>query len=120
MLEETAFENGLEPYPLMTCEVLYMLEEQRTKMVDEDKPKQYVRLFESVLNYAETCSKVKSRGRAETLRSFLAKFGLLGREIAAIGTLFPQSVDEARILVPTLGRYKDEELAVAIKQIDEL
>lgn len=108
-----------ELYPLMTCEAFYVLDDRRSKLINNRMSKQYIKLFDSALNYAETCSRVTSRSRAETLRNVLSKFELSNAEISSIGSLFPQSVDEAKMLIPSLSRFGDEALSTIIKHMDD-
>lgn len=111
--------NEEELYPLMTCEAYYILDDRRSKLLNNRAPKKYIKLFDSALNYAETCSRIASRSRAETLRNVLSKFELSNAEIASIGSLFPQSVDEAKMLIPSLNRFGDEKLSTIIKHMDD-
>ena len=113
-------EEPSDTYPLMTCEAFFILDEQRNRLLDPKKSKNYIKLFESTLNYSETCARIGSRGQAETLRNVLSRAGLNEIEVTGVGSLFPQSTDEAKILIPTLCRFSEEELSAIIKQIDEV
>ena len=108
-----------EIHPLMTCEALQMLEERQMRLSEMGKPRRYMEFFESVLEYVERCAKIRTRGRAETLRGMLGKLGLDAKEVADMGTLLPQGVDEAKMLIPELCRFSEEELVSIVQQVED-
>lgn len=77
------------------------------------------KIFKDTLDYTERFSKIKDKGHADELRQRLTALGLTPDEIAVLGSLFPQSADEAKICSPSISRLDDKTIDAAIEKFQE-
>lgn len=78
------------------------------------------KIYKETLDYAERFCKMKDKSLADDIRSCLADLGFSEDEIAALGSLFPQSSDEAKICVPTITRLGDSTIDSAIEKLQHV
>jgi DNA-directed RNA polymerase subunit F len=118
-------ENELESFsmegthPVTVSEARSLLESQKERILSGESGKSlsHQKEFMSTLHYTEVFGKLKSKSHIEDLRNTLSELKLSENEIALIGSLLPQSSDEARILIPSLNRLDDETLGFIVTRV---
>eukprot|EP00252_Welwitschia_mirabilis_P007018 TRINITY_DN1801_c1_g1_i1.p1 TRINITY_DN1801_c1_g1~~TRINITY_DN1801_c1_g1_i1.p1 ORF type:complete len:142 (-),score=37.18 TRINITY_DN1801_c1_g1_i1:255-680(-) len=99
---------------LMNSEVSLILDrrlEQLTQTSD-DPSSQLSQVFERSLQYVKRFSRYQNPDAVKQVRDVLCRYGLAEFELCVIGNLCPETVEEARAMVPSLktkGREMDDE-----------
>ncbi|KAF7686097.1 hypothetical protein CDIK_3154 [Cucumispora dikerogammari] len=70
-----------------------------------------------VYEYLVRHSKIPQENSIIELKADLERLGLTGEEIAQVGSLLPQSVEELKVLIPNMNRMKIEELNEVIMRV---
>nr|AGE95189.1 DNA-directed RNA polymerase II 16kDa polypeptide [Encephalitozoon cuniculi] len=103
----------------MLAEARYLLEGQKERF-RADFRSNASKVFRSTLGYLDDFCRIKDKSVAEDLRTTLSGLGFGEVEIALFGSLFPQSVEEAKSLVPSLGTRDDDAINQAVEKIQQL
>ncbi|WUR02768.1 DNA-directed RNA polymerase II 16 kDa polypeptide [Vairimorpha necatrix] len=103
-----------DAHPVTLAEVKYLLEDVKERSSLDNRSSSY-KILKQTLNYVEKFCKIEEKSMAEDLRSSLFNCGCNEVEIALLGSIFPQSVDEAKMLIPSL---KNKDNAVLSKIVD--
>lgn len=100
---------------LMNAEVALILTrkyEQLTAFSD-DAPNQISQVFEKSLQYVKRFSRYSNPEAVKQVRDVLSRNQLAEFEVCVIGNLCPETVEEAKALVPSIakkGRMDDEKI----------
>lgn len=105
-----------DSHPVTLAEVRYLLETVKDRSSVDNRSASY-KILKQTLNYVEKFCKIEEKSLADDLRSSLFNCGCNEVEIALLGSLFPQSIDEAKMLIPSLS---DEDNTLLTKVIDLL
>ncbi|EPR78826.1 DNA-directed RNA polymerase II subunit D [Spraguea lophii 42_110] len=98
--------------PLMISEVLYYLNGERER-IGHSKNQSHAEAFKKTVDYIEQFGKLKGKTLISDLKKTLKSYNLTDVEIAKIGSLLPQTVEELRVLIPSVNRL-DEDILVRI------
>ncbi|ELQ76228.1 RNA polymerase II, fourth largest subunit [Trachipleistophora hominis] len=105
-------------HPLTISEAFHHLASQRPRIIKKDV--KFRTIFENTYNYCQQHTRVSSTSLMENLRTSLIELGLNEDEVAIVASLFPQSVDEVRLLVDSLGRLDEQTLIKVINKINSV
>ncbi|XP_048329990.1 DNA-directed RNA polymerase II subunit 4-like [Ziziphus jujuba] len=99
---------------LMNCEVSILLEHRcdQLKHLSDDSLKQLPQVFEKALQYVKRFSRFTNQDAVKQVREVLSRYQLAEYELAVLGNLCPETVEEANAVVPSLktkGRSHDDE-----------
>jgi len=102
---------------LLNSDVAILLE-HRQQAAGEDAENELSNVFLKTLAYVQRFSRYKNKAAAKEVRSLLEDKGLEEFELSALANLSPEDPDEAKALIPTLGkRFNDEELSTILKDL---
>ncbi|KRH94193.1 RNA polymerase II, fourth largest subunit [Pseudoloma neurophilia] len=102
--------------PITISEALHYLEEARPRMATKDSESR--KIFENILDYCQTNSKISSLHSIENLTEGLKALGLNDSEIVQVCNLLPQSTDEMRTIIPSLERFDENVLTKVLHKIN--
>lgn len=105
-----------DSHPVTLAEVKYLLESVKERSAVDNRSSSY-KILKQTLNYVEKFSRISEKSLADDLRFSLFNCGCDEVEIAILGSLFPQSAEEAKLLIPSL---KNKDNALLNKIIDIL
>lgn len=88
---------------LSVSDVFFLMENK----IEENKTKKYVSLFSSITK----------QEFVQDLRKTLSAFGLHGFEVAQLINLMPESVEEAKCIIPSLYKKDDVIIQQAIDEV---
>lgn len=110
--------NIEEALPISVSEAYQLLEplKSRYKNIRSESYQIYSKTFE----YTEKFRKIREKSVLEDLKFSLSTLGLKAQEIAAICTLLPQSVNEAKICIPGVSELDDEVISQIIEKIHDI
>lgn len=77
-------------------------------------------VFNKTLTYVESCNRIQDKTAIEDLKYTLSLLGFTSEEIASLSTLLPQSIDEAKIYISSLGRLDDNVIIQGIEKIQSI
>lgn len=77
-------------------------------------------IYMKTLEYTEAFCKIDDKSALMDLKSFFTDAGVTETEGAALASLAPQSVSEAKTYVPTLSRMEEWELSRVIEKIQSI
>ncbi|AFN83492.1 DNA-directed RNA polymerase II fourth largest subunit [Encephalitozoon romaleae SJ-2008] len=103
----------------MLSEARYLLEGQKERF-RADFRSNASKIFRSTLGYLDEFCRIKDKSVAEDLRTTFSGLGFSELEIALLGSLFPQSVEEAKTLIPSLASKSDDAIGQAVEKIQQL
>jgi DNA-directed RNA polymerase II subunit RPB4 len=103
----------------MLSEARYLLEAHKDRF-KADFRSNASKIFRSTVLYLDNFCRIKDRSVIEDLRSTLNGLSFDNVEIALFGSLFPQSIEEARLLIPSLLSKENAQLAQAVEKIQQL
>ncbi|AFM98775.1 RNA polymerase II subunit Rpb4 [Encephalitozoon hellem] len=112
-------EDMKDSHPVTLAEARYLLEGQKERF-RADFRSNASKIFRSTLGYLDEFCRIKDKSVAEDLRTTLSALGFSELEIALFGSLFPQSVEEAKSLVPSLESKGDDVVEQAVEKIQQL
>ena len=101
----------------MNCEVAIILEHkyeqlQHMSASSDAADNQVSQVFEKSQGYVKRFSRYKNPDAVRQVRETLSRYGLHEFELCTLGTLCPDTADEAKALVPSLvpgGRFDRDE-----------
>ena len=99
-------------------EAYYLLEPQKSR--HKTVRTEAYNIFRKCYEYTEIFGKIKDKSVIEDLRIYLKDCGFKENEIVVFGTLFPQSIEEAKIYIPSLNRLEDEVIEKGIQKIQNV
>lgn len=102
-------------HPITTSEAFHLLNPLRSRY--KNARSDSYKIFKETLDYTEVFCRIKDKCTTDDLRSALASLGFTEDEIALLGTLLPQTADEARILAPSIIRLESSIINIAIEKI---
>ena len=106
-------------HPVMLAEARYLLEGQKERF-RTDFRSNASKVFRSTLGYLDEFCRIKDKSVVEDLRTGLSGLGFSEAEMALFGSLFPQSIEEAKSLVPSLESKGDDTIGQAIDKIQQI
>ncbi|ADM12006.2 DNA-directed RNA polymerase II fourth largest subunit [Encephalitozoon intestinalis ATCC 50506] len=112
-------EDIKDSHPVMLAEARYLLEGQKERF-RADFRSNASKIFRSTLGYLDEFCRIKDKSVAEDLRTTFSGLGFSEVEIALLGSLFPQSVEEAKSLIPSLASKDDDTISHAVEKIQQL
>lgn len=112
-------EDPRDVHPVTLGEARYLLEEHKERF-RADFRSNASKIFKSTLAYLEDFSRMKDRSVIDDLRTTLSTADFSEAEIAAFGSLFPQSVEEAKLLIPSLISKDDQAVSQAVEKIQQV
>ncbi len=112
-------EDVHESHPVMLAEAKYLLESHKERF-RADYRSNASKTFRSTLGYLECFCRIKDKSMAEDLRTNLSGLRFDEMEIALLGSLFPQSVEEAKALIPSLESKSDDTISQAVEKIQQI
>ena len=77
-------------------------------------------MFNKTLTYVESCNRIQDKTAIEDLKFTLSILGFTSDEIALLGNLLPQSIDEAKIYISSLNRLDDNVIIQGIEKIQSI
>ncbi|KYQ90606.1 DNA-directed RNA polymerase II subunit 4 [Tieghemostelium lacteum] len=92
---------------LLNSEVAILLEHR--KDIDSAEGIEFPQTFHKTLAYAEKFSRFKTKASIKQVRATLSKHQLAEYEIACLANLCVETSDEAKSLIPSLKRVKDDD-----------
>lgn len=108
-----------DSHPIMLSEAKYLLEAHKERF-KADFRSNASKLFRTTFTYLDEFCRIKDRSIVEDLRNTLSGLGFDELEIALLGTLFPQSVDEAKVLIPSLKEKNEDKITQAVEKIQQV
>lgn len=115
MIEDDDVGNA---HPVMLAEAWYLLDAHRNRF-KADLRSSKSKTFRLTLKYLEDFCRVRSKSVVDDLRTGLAA-NFSEMEIALLGSLFPQSAEEARLLIPSLVSKDDHVLSQAVERLQQI
>lgn len=106
--------NLKDIHPVTLPEVKYLLESIKQRATLDNRSSSY-KIYKQTLLYIEKFARITEKSIADDFRSSLFNLGCSEFEISVIGSLFPQSTEEAKALIPSL---KDKDSNTLGKIID--
>ncbi|EOB13960.1 DNA-directed RNA polymerase II 16kDa polypeptide [Nosema bombycis CQ1] len=89
-------------HPVTLPEVKYLLESIKRRITLDNRAVSY-RIYKQTLLYIDKFARISEKSIADDFRNSLFSLGCSEYEISVIGSLFPQSIEEAKALIPSLG-----------------
>ncbi|XP_048328986.2 DNA-directed RNA polymerase II subunit 4 isoform X2 [Ziziphus jujuba] len=88
----------------MNCEVSILLEHRcdQLKHLSDDSLKQLPQVFKKALQYVKRFSRFTNQDAVKQVREVLSRYQLAEYELAVLGNLCPETVEEANAVVPYL------------------
>lgn len=111
-------ENEKSCHPITISEAFYLLHPLKSRY--KNTRSYSYKIFKETLDYTEKFCKIKDKSLADDIRSYLTDLGFDEEEVAALGSLFPQSSDEAKICIPTIVRLGDGVIDTAIEKLQHV
>ncbi|GMR58012.1 hypothetical protein PMAYCL1PPCAC_28207, partial [Pristionchus mayeri] len=104
---------------LMISEVFLLLEHRRSQSEQKEEIEDLSEVFVKTLNYSRRLSRFKNREMIRAVRNLIATKNLHKFEVAQICNLCPDSVEEAKAMIPSLeGKFQeDAELEELLKDL---
>ncbi|BBN13826.1 DNA-directed RNA polymerase II subunit RPB4 [Marchantia polymorpha subsp. ruderalis] len=107
---------------LMNAEVALILQRkyEQLQTFSEDAPNQISQVFEKSLQYVKRFSHYQNPNAVKQVRDVLSRNQLAEFEVCVIGNLCPETVEEAKALVPSIakkGRMDDEKIEQMIQDL---
>ncbi|KAI4290749.1 DNA-directed RNA polymerase II subunit RPB4 [Pancytospora philotis] len=102
-------------HPITTSEAYHLLHPLKSRYKNTRSPA--YKIYKETLDYVEALCKIKEKSIVDDLRLTLFNMGLSEDEVVSFGTLFPQTLDEAKILVPSIVRLDDATIDLAISKV---
>ncbi|XP_028805501.1 DNA-directed RNA polymerase II subunit 4-like [Neltuma alba] len=89
---------------LMNCEVALLLEHklEQFKQMSGDSNNHTPQVFEKSLQYVKRFSRFSNQDAVKQVREVLSRYQLAEYELAVLGNLCPETVEEAISVIPTL------------------
>ena len=106
-------------HPIMLAEARYLLEGHKERF-KADFRSNTSKTFRSTFTYLEDFCRIKDKSVVDDLRTTLSAADFSEMEIALFGSLFPQSVEEAKLLIPSLTLKDDQSISQAIEKIQRI
>ncbi|KAJ7559661.1 hypothetical protein O6H91_04G094900 [Diphasiastrum complanatum] len=108
-------EDFLKAKCLMNAEVALILEKkfETLQQLSEDASSQFSQVFEKSLQYVKRFSRYQNPEAVKQVREVLSRNQLAEFEVCVIGNLCPETVEEAKALVPSIAkkdRMDDEQI----------
>eukprot|EP01117_Protostelium_nocturnum_P013859 TRINITY_DN5215_c0_g1_i2.p1 TRINITY_DN5215_c0_g1~~TRINITY_DN5215_c0_g1_i2.p1 ORF type:complete len:145 (-),score=64.25 TRINITY_DN5215_c0_g1_i2:241-642(-) len=104
---------------LLNSEVAILMENSRMNQEDSESEPSVV--FTKTLNHVKRFSKYKNKTAVKEIRALLTKKGLEEYEVASLSNLCPDNFEEAKTLIPSLGRdtagLSDQELTILLNDL---
>ncbi|KAM0680751.1 DNA-directed RNA polymerase II subunit rpb4 [Glugoides intestinalis] len=107
-----------DPEPITVNDVYHILAPLKARY--KNTRSEAYQIYKKTLDYSEMFCKIQDKAALADLKFFLAELGMNPEEIAIIGSLLPQSADEARIYLPSLSRLDDGVIFQAIDKIQSI
>mmetsp|Transcript_28230 Transcript_28230/g.78965 ORF Transcript_28230/g.78965 Transcript_28230/m.78965 type:complete len:126 (+) Transcript_28230:129-506(+) len=110
MADQTALLLGPDfedAQPLLYSEVAILLDHEEKNRKEGSEPSE---MIQKTLQYSQRFGRLKTQESAHQVRKLLGNENLDGVEVASLGNLFPETVEEAKTLIPSLERFDDEKL----------
>lgn len=107
--------SGEHARPITTSEAFYLLAPLKSRY--RNTRAESYQIYKKTLDYVEAFCRIQDKSVMGDLRSILADLEFTGEEIAAFGSLLPQSADEAKICIPSITRLDDESIDKVIDKI---
>lgn len=111
-------EDNVACYPITTSEAYHIMLPLKGRY--KNTRSESYKIFKETLKYADLFGKIKEKSLADDLRQALVELGFSEAEIAAIGSLLPQSSNEAKICVPSITRLTDNAIESAIQKVQQV
>jgi len=103
---------------LLNAEVHMLLEHRKTQNENAEDELELSDVFNKTLNYTQRFSRYKNRETMTSVRNAIAQKNLHRFELAALANLCPDTMDEAKSLIPSLGTHiGEDELQVLVEDI---
>jgi len=74
-------------------------------------------MFQKTLDYSQRFSRHKNKQTVREIKGALEQRGLAPYDVASLGNLCPESVEEAKALIPSLARFSNDDLQAAINDL---
>ncbi|KAI5169459.1 DNA-directed RNA polymerase II subunit RPB4 [Pancytospora epiphaga] len=100
--------------PVTVSEALHLLLPLKDRFRNTRLPS--YKIFKDTLDYTERFSKVKDKAQIEELRQRMDALGFTSEEIAILGSLLPQSVDEAKLCLPSIAHLDHKIIEIAVER----
>ncbi|KAI5152154.1 DNA-directed RNA polymerase II subunit RPB4 [Enteropsectra breve] len=78
------------------------------------------KIYNTTLEYCERFMKFEDMSAYEDVRKYQEILGFNEEEIAILGSLIPQTVDEAKICVPSVSRFQDDVIESVIEKLQKI
>jgi len=98
---------------LLNSEVAILLEHKKERGESAELPI----MFAKTLDYAQRFSRHKNKQTVKEIKGALEQRGLAPYDVASLGNLCPESVEEAKALIPSLARFSNDDLQAAINDL---
>jgi len=98
---------------LLDSEVAILLEHRK----ERENQTEVSNMYAKTLTYADRFSRYKNRSTVKEIRNLLEQRGLRPYEIASLANLCPESVEEAKYLIPSLSQYSNEDIQNVIDDL---
>jgi len=103
---------------LLNSEVAILLETSQQAHEADESEAELSQVFIKTLGYVKTFSRYKNKTAVKEVRSLLTKRNLEEFEIASLANLCPESAEEAKSLIPTLGsKFTDDDLEMVLSDL---
>lgn len=77
-------------------------------------------IYKKTLEYTEMFCKIQDKSAISDLKLCLEELGFTKEEISILGSLLPQTADEAKIYMPSISRLNDTSIYKAIEKIQSI
>jgi len=98
---------------LLVSEVAILLDHRK----ERERETEVSNMFTKTLAYADRFSRHKNRSTVKEIRNLLEQKGLKPYELASLANLCPESVEEAKFLIPSLTQYTADEIQNVLDDI---
>lgn len=107
-----------ETVPISISEAFFYLQNARPRIISKDSESR--KILDNTLEYCQTNLKINNLSALQNISENLKSFDLNEFEIVQILNIFPQSIEEMKVLVPSLDRFDELVLGKILTRINSV
>lgn len=107
-----------EPQPISVSEAYHLLAPIKGRY--KNARSESYQIYKKTLEYTEMVCKIQEKSAISDLKLYLEELGFTKEESAILGSLLPQTADEAKIYIPSISRLNDVSIYKAIEKIQSI
>ncbi|KAL6122318.1 hypothetical protein NUSPORA_00682 [Nucleospora cyclopteri] len=104
--------------PISTSEAFHLLKTVEDRYKNPRSEAHAV--YKKTLEYTETFCKLNDQSSCDLLKAYFTELGFKEEEVAGFCSLAPDTINEAKILIPSIIRLPDSIIDSAIKKFNDI